>query len=37
MTSKDGTISLGDLSNVNKVVARVNAKAGSVVREWSFN
>ncbi len=37
MTSKDGSINLGDLSDVNKVVARVNAKAGSVVREWSFN
>jgi len=37
MTSKDGSINLGDLANVNKLVARVNAKAGSVVREWSFN
>ena len=37
MTSKDGSVTLGDLEGIEKIAARVNLKSGSVARQWSLN
>lgn len=37
MTSKDGSVNLGDLKGIDKITAKVNLKSGLVVREWSLS
>lgn len=37
MTSKEGSVSLGDLKGIESLTAKVNLKSGVMVREWSFN
>jgi hypothetical protein len=37
MTSKDGSVLIGDLKEVTKVTAKVNLKIGVVFREWVFS
>lgn len=37
MTTKDGSVDLGDLKGVDKVTAKVNLKSGSVMRSWNLD